>query len=536
MDTSNPAPDSDVYVTSSASADAGLEAAASISATADMCSLKSTIELQSVTNEASHKLLTMISTTAPAAKSEVSRPAIDIIPVVDRSGSMHGKKMKLVKETLRLLIARSGLKSTDRMGLVSFDHAVKEELPLISMDAQGRARANSVVDAIEVGGTTNLSGGLMQAIDSLNQAAGAASTGRTRVVLLFTDGLANEGIRDSATLVSAVKGAVGSTAMTLFTFGFGDDHAEDMLRSIAEPSSGLYYFISAVEDIPAAFADCLGGVMSVVAQNASLTLEPASNHQIGQILGSYNASSIETAAGTTAMKVELGDLYAEDEKDLLVEMLLPAISAPIEAAQAIVRAKLRYFSVASSRMEEVSTEVLVRRPSTTPSDQPVNVKLDEQRNRMRAAEAMEEAARLADAGDLEAGRALLQSTKSIVSSSVSYASPLSATLMRDCDLLTDQFADVTSYRSLGRKTSTMSAHSHRRQRGNHTSDAYRAGSSAKASMKTSWGLPESSKAISKILPPPGLLVPKAAASASSEVAQPATDEPATPEAVLEPVA
>merc|ERR1719359_2775925 len=105
--------------------------------------------------------------------------------------------------------------------------------------------------------------------------------GRTRAVMLFTDGLANEGIRDTAQLCAAVNGALSAASaklggpISLFTFGFGADHNESCLRALATGSGagGLYYYVSTAEDIPNAFADCLGGLTSVVAQNASLSLE-----------------------------------------------------------------------------------------------------------------------------------------------------------------------------------------------------------------------------------------------------------------------
>ena len=53
------------------------------------------------------------------------------------------------------------------------------------------------------------------------------------------------------------------------------DHDEDALRGVAEASKGLFYFIEQPDAIPAAFADCLGGLSSVVCQNASLELRAA---------------------------------------------------------------------------------------------------------------------------------------------------------------------------------------------------------------------------------------------------------------------
>merc|ERR550514_1662032 len=111
--------------------------------------------------------------------------------------------------------------------------------------------------------------------------------------MLFTDGLANEGIRDTQQLVSAVNGALTAASaklggpISLFSFGFGSDHNEDCLRSLATGSgaAGLYYYVAKSEDIPNAFADCLGGLTSVVAQNASLSLEGVGGATVARVLG-----------------------------------------------------------------------------------------------------------------------------------------------------------------------------------------------------------------------------------------------------------
>ena len=93
---------------------------------------------------------------------------------------------------------------------------------------------------------------------------------------------------------------------------------------------------------------------------------------------------------------------------MLFELQLPAISNPVDEPYPVLQATLRFFSVLNSRFEEVSAEIKVSRPIETPIDQPKNVKLDEQRNRLAAADAMENASRLADAGELEQ---LLRQTK-----------------------------------------------------------------------------------------------------------------------------
>jgi len=461
-------------------------------------SLSVTAEREALASTDEHTLLAMLSLKAPSPAEDDKRPPLDLVVAADRSGSMHGDKMRLMRTTLELLVKRSGLTERDRVSIVSFDSQVRLELPLEKMDAAGRAKAESVVRRIQPGSTTNLSGGALKAVDVLDASAGSRGLfglgggkneeGRTRAVMLFTDGLANEGIRDTPSLCTAVNGALTAAAaklggpISLFTFGFGHDHNENCLRTLATSSGtgGLYYYVGTAEDIPNAFADALGGLTSVVAQNASVTLEALGGTSVVRVLG----DAYTYANGSLA----LGDLFAEEEKDVLIELKLPALPAPAEAAAPVLRASLRAFNVIASAPEEVAAELTVVRPLATPTDQRVNTALDAQRNRLETAAAMEEAARLADAGRLDAGRQVLEAQKARVASSVSAEHALSTNLSAQTDELVANYRSVSAYRSVGSKMSKMNARSNQVQRAVHTSapDHYAAGAKRKAAMKSAW--------------------------------------------------
>src|SRR4051794_36329677 len=98
----------------------------------------------------------MLELEAPPAQ-DASRAPINVVVVLDRSGSMDGAAMHAVREATCKLLHLLG--PSDRLGVVAFDDDVELVLPLANHDVDA---ACSHVRRIETGGTTNLSGGWLK--------------------------------------------------------------------------------------------------------------------------------------------------------------------------------------------------------------------------------------------------------------------------------------------------------------------------------------------------------------------------------------
>lgn len=96
-----------------------------------------------------------------------SRAPIDLVAVIDRSGSMQGKKLELVIDTLRFMLQQ--LKAEDRLSLVSYDTNVRVDFPLTKMDTENKTTALSAITSLKAGSSTNLSGGLFAGLEQLVQ-------------------------------------------------------------------------------------------------------------------------------------------------------------------------------------------------------------------------------------------------------------------------------------------------------------------------------------------------------------------------------
>jgi Mg-chelatase subunit ChlD len=322
--------------------------------------LSSSGQFQSVAHKvALDRMLTCATLKACSLSEKEERKPIDLTVVLDRSGSMGGEKLDLCLATIEFLTEQLGAK--DRLGLVTFDTNVRTDWSLIKMDKPGKAYVNDAVKNIRAGSTTNLSGGLMAGVEELKKGAPGDSN-EVKSLMLLTDGLANHGITDSAAIVKMLQSALDSPGMeqaSVFTFGYGADHNQDMLRAISDAGRGVYYFVDEIDDVPTAFADCLGGLLSVVGQNIKLRIgvpAPAANSAEAQptITKIHTKRPVTEVVKGQLYEVSVGDMFAEEERDVLVEMSLPSLETPIPAgstAEVVLQCNARYVDVIEGVMQ-----------------------------------------------------------------------------------------------------------------------------------------------------------------------------------------
>mmetsp|Transcript_8455 Transcript_8455/g.15297 ORF Transcript_8455/g.15297 Transcript_8455/m.15297 type:complete len:507 (+) Transcript_8455:1097-2617(+) len=356
---------------------------------------------------------------APECPDEARKP-VDLVVVLDRSGSMAGSKLELCKSTLEFLVRE--LAPHDRLGLVSYDTRVQLELPLTRMDAVGKRAVTQAARDIHAGSATNLSGGLLAGLNEIQSSkrADGEPPHPVQSVLLLTDGLANHGVTNPDALVKLVKGAL-APSVSLFTFGYGSGHHADLLRQLSDLGRGMYYFIQHVDGVSLAFADCLGGLLSVVAQNIVLTVETTADSGVtlNPLPDTYKRVKMKSTAPSSVehqrQQIDLGDLYGEEQRDVLLQVDLPKMTVRTEkemdsdVAMPIVRCNVTYSNILAAKafcQTEGTLEIV--RAGTLQSPRIPDKDVVAQNMRFLTTEAMKAAHHQAENGQLAAGQASLQ--------------------------------------------------------------------------------------------------------------------------------
>jgi Ca-activated chloride channel family protein len=182
------------------------------------------------------------------ASPEVEKPDAkpepkSVIFVLDRSGSMSGKKIEQAKGALQFVL--ENLREHDTFNIVVYDDRVetfKPELQRYSEDA--RREALRYVQNIFPGGSTNINAALETALGLIRD------DDRPHYVLFLTDGLPTAGETGEAAIAENAHKANDEHAR-VFSFGVGYDVNARLLDRVSGGNGGTSVYVKPDEDIEA---------------------------------------------------------------------------------------------------------------------------------------------------------------------------------------------------------------------------------------------------------------------------------------------
>ena len=246
-----------------------------------------------------------------AGRVETVSRGVDMVIILDRSGSMQGEKIADARQAVAALIAR--LSAADRFALVSYSDGVRIDVPLGPVTARMRGRATAVAAGISAGGGTNLGAGLQAGIDTLLSGRGSGNAGR---VILISDGRANQGIVDPHAL-SGIAAAAARRECVVSTVGVGADFNELLMTRLADHGTGSYHFLEDPQALAGIFLSEFRAARMVCAEGVEVSV-PLS----GGIALLGAAGYPVTVEGTTA-RFYPGTLLAGQVRRLFLHLRVP---------------------------------------------------------------------------------------------------------------------------------------------------------------------------------------------------------------------
>ncbi|KAL6839331.1 hypothetical protein ACP4OV_030828 [Aristida adscensionis] len=421
----------------------------------------------SVTQENFAILIHLKAPHSPASVS--SRAPLDLVTVLDVSGSMAGTKLALLKRAMSFVIQTLG--PSDRLSVIAFSSSAWRLFPLRKMTAFGRQQSLQAVSSLVANGGTNIADGLRKAARVMEdrQARNPVCS-----IVLLSDGVDTytvtppHGARpDYGPLLprSILPGSGHHVAV--HAFGFGADHDSAAMHAVADMSGGTFSFIDAVGSIQDAFAQCIGGLLSVVAQEARLSVECADE---GVLLTSVKSGGYASgvAGDGRGGHVDVGDLYADEERDFLVTVRVPAAAARGDTDTALILPSCAYRDAVTGEAVRVEGDpVAVRRPaSPVGAAAAMSPQVEREWLRVHATEDMAAARAAAEEGDFPRAASILERRRLALESRAAPSSsdPQTLALVAELREMQDRAESRQRYEESGRAYILAGLSSHSWQR------------------------------------------------------------------------
>jgi Ca-activated chloride channel family protein len=195
-----------------------------------------------------------------------------VVMVMDRSGSMQGKKIEQAKGALKFALGK--LRPQDSFNILTFSDRVENFAPEpIAATPENQKRAEAFVEDIVADGGTNINDALKTGLAMFPE------RGSGNTLLFFTDGEATVGVKQPEAIIRNAI-AANERRVRCFVFGVGYDVDVPFLDEVSQKLRGDADYVRPDENIEVKASQFVAKTSAPVLANLKLTVEGA---KVGEI-------------------------------------------------------------------------------------------------------------------------------------------------------------------------------------------------------------------------------------------------------------
>lgn len=263
---------------------------------------------------------------AKEAMHQNQRPGVDLICVIDVSGSMSGEKIELVKKSMVYLLEI--LTENDRLCIVTFESFAERLCPLLRVSPKNIATLEKHIHSLSGRGGTNIDSGMELALQTLQD---KKYKNNVESIFLLSDGIDGGADQKVERNINQRIDLLKSSAFSVHTFGYGSDHDPKLMKNIANVRDGNFFYIDKLETLDEAFANCLGGLFSVIAEEVIITIKSKMHGMFAdmKIIKAFGDITIYNKV-KDEYNIKLSQFLSGISKNFILEMSIPATSARVD--------------------------------------------------------------------------------------------------------------------------------------------------------------------------------------------------------------
>jgi len=378
------------------------------------------------------------------------RPPIDLVCVLDQSGSMYGEKIELLKNTFNYLLEY--LQDFDRLSVITFSGEVSVIFPLTPTTQSNKEKLLHLIRTIQAAGSTDIYAGMEKAFQILTR---REFKNPVSSIFLLSDGQDMMNYGRAAELVKhSLQELRVPKETSINTFGFGNDHDSQLMTQIANLREGGFYFIDQIDTIDEAFVDRLGGLMSSIAKDVQIKVKPEKSEvfpriEIVKAYGDVSMWNFQEGIHTTTF----ANLLGGKRRDFVLELNVPETKTHVKSGERIkvasVEVEILGFDNEKIILEESLYVTLVNENEEFSNKEENNREVMKHFFRVKGAEFIEEARNLCENGLYSEAKELLKGFKEELENSEVKEEEFIQNLIKDIEIAIRD-VDPVVYESSGK--------------------------------------------------------------------------------------
>ena len=195
-------------------------------------------------------------------KSSEEQSRKTILFVVDRSGSMNGKKIVQARDAAKFVL--NNLNDNDLFNVIAYDAVVQSfSSELQRYDSESRSAALGFINSINSGGSTNINDALAAAFKNINDSS------LPSYVVFLTDGRPTAGEVNEMKIVENTK-TQNKFGTRLITFGVGYDVNSRLIDRLSNANHGQSEYVGPDQDIEASVSRLYQKIAAPVLTDVSI--------------------------------------------------------------------------------------------------------------------------------------------------------------------------------------------------------------------------------------------------------------------------
>jgi Ca-activated chloride channel family protein len=350
-----------------------------------------------IANTGQRESLLFFEVRADGSRASVTAP-VDLAVVLDRSGSMKGRRMANAIAAAHRAIA--DLKDGDTVSVVAYDDDAQVVVAPTTIDSGNRAAVSAALANVRARGRTCVSCGLEAAMRLMS-----GERKGVRRMMVLSDGQANVGLVQPSSFAAFFDRA-RDMDVGISSIGVDLDYNEQLMLALAQQTNGRHYFVRDETGLGDVFAQEQERLAQTLATGAELTLELGPEFELVEVFDRVfrrNGSQIV---------IPLGAFSSGESKTVLARVMVRS-GAPESILQA-ASARLQYADFVRDEPSACGGELSVRLSGDPSERSDIDPVVEARLTQAETARAVEEANRLFAAGEASRARGLLVTAESKV--------------------------------------------------------------------------------------------------------------------------